>query len=479
MDKKILSNYLYNVIYQIVKICIPLVLVPYTMARIGASTLGINDYAANIAGYFILFGVLGIDIYGTREIAKVRDNKDELSKTFFELFTVSFTDMMIMFVFYLIYVVFNVKNNNLIYYLQLLTILTSAFEINWFFYGIENFKVVSIRNMVIKLSSVVLIFIFIKSPADLWKYVVINSGTDLLAQGIAYFNLRKYIKIVPLDIIGAYRKHFKNTLAVFLPSIALSFNIFMMMNQTMLGYMIEDKADVSLYKTAQGFVKMFLFFITSIGAVMSPRISHIFHQNNNSEEVNGYINSTFKIALILAIPMMCGIYALSPYFFPWYMETEPGIIKMVQYTVPMVVFISISNVFGQQYLIPIGRNKEFTISVVLGAICNFVANLFLIPLYHGVGAIIGTCIAECVEALTQWLFIRKEIHIKAIGTFIKCAISSVLMTIVVIFVGRVTGIRILGNVVQVMLGGLIYIISLIVLKEELVIDTINKLLKRN
>ena len=181
MDRKLITNYIYNILYQLVKIAMPIIIVPYTMGHLGETTLGISDFAANIASWFILFGTLGANIYGNRQIARVRDNIEDRSRTFFEILTMQIINMSIALVLYVCYSYFFVKSNQIIYYLHCLTVISSAFDITWFYYGVENFKTVSIRNIIVKVIGVGLIMLIVKRPEDLWLYVIINACSDLLS----------------------------------------------------------------------------------------------------------------------------------------------------------------------------------------------------------------------------------------------------------------------------------------------------------
>ena len=211
MDKKLISNYIYNILYQLVKIVMPLVIVPYTMGTLGATTLGISDFAGNIASWFILFGVLGVNLYGNREIAKVRDDKIELSKTFIEILMMQVINMGIACAMFALYVFVAVKENQTIYYLYLFTMLASMFDITWFFYGVENFKSASLRNIIVKIIGVACIMLFVKGPEDLWLYVVINSFSEIFGQAIMFVQLKNYISFEKINVIEGYKKHIKYT----------------------------------------------------------------------------------------------------------------------------------------------------------------------------------------------------------------------------------------------------------------------------
>ena len=476
MDRKIFTNYVYNILYQLVKICLPVVIVPYTMGHLGETTLGISDFASNIASWFILFGTLGANIYGNRQIARVRDNKEERSKTFFEILYMQLINMGIALLLYIGYTYFFVKENQIIYILHCLTIISSAFEITWFYYGVENFKTVSIRNIIVKIIGVALIMLVVKKPEDLWLYVIINAGSDLFGQIIMYAQLKDYITFQKINVFKGYMKHIGATFVLFVPTIATS--VYTLLDQTMLGFLTDDTANVALYKAAQGFVKMFLYFITSIGSVMMPRIANLYQKNNDRNEVNRYLNTTFHLAIMLGIPMMMAMIAVAPYFIPWYLPEQLEIAKLIQFSSPIVLFISISNVFGMQFLVPTGHNKEYTISVVSGAVVNFIFNSLLIPRFAGVGAAIGSCLAEFSVMAVQYIFVHKEIEIHALRSFLIYILGSALVTVTVIFIGNYMGASLITNIVQALAGSAVYGIILLIFKEELLSNFVKRILRR-
>ena len=476
MDKKVIINYIYNILYQVAKNVLSIVIVPYVLGTLGESVLGISDFASNIASWFILFGVLGVNIYGNREIAKVRDDQRQLSITFFEILFMQLLNMTIALIFFVLYSRYLVSQNNLIYYLTCLTIVANAIDISWFYFGVEYFKIVSIRNIVIKVLGVVLIMALVKGPEDLWLYVVINGAGDLLGNLVMFIGLKKYLIKVPFSIVDAYKHHFIATFILFIPTIAN--NVYNLLDQTMLGFLIEDKGEVALYKTAHSFVKMFLYFTTSLGAAMLPRIANTFYKDNNYEEVNRYISTTFKYTLFIAIPMMCGFCFVAPYFIPWYLPKQPSIIILIQVSCPIILLISISNVLGYQFLIPTGHNKEYTTSLIVGALSNAVANFILIPRFLGVGAAIGSVLAEFAVMLTQFFFVRGKLKLNVLANVLKYVAAAAVMSAIVVLLGNYLGAGILTNLLQAVLGASAYFLILFLLKEEMLFGAAKKLLAR-
>ena len=473
MDKKLFKNYIYNILYQLVKLFLPLFLVSYTYAHLGPSTLGINDYAANISSWFILLGVLGVNTYGNREIAKVRDNKERLSKEFYEILVMQIINMTIALLLYVGYTLLFVKENQIIYFLICLSILASVFDISWFYYGVEDFGIVSLRNIIVKIVSVLLIFAFVKKPADLWMFTLINSLSDLIGQLITFFGLKKYINKTKVSVKDAYKNHLAGTFALFIPTVAI--NIYTLLDQTLLGTMVEDKGQLNLYKTSVSFVKMFLYFVTSIGSVVMPRIANLFVKNKDHSEVNRYINMTFKLAIILSIPIFVALEVVSGSFFPWYTKDEyMYVIPLVRLVSPIIIFISLSNVFGTQYLVPVGRNNEYTKSIIAGALINLAINLYAIPRWQAAGACVASVCAEFTVTFTQWLYIRKDVEIHSMSSFMKSLISAIVMGVIIYFIGNAMGSRIITNMVQAIVGIIIYALMLFVLKEETVMNVYNK-----
>ncbi|NCB33741.1 MAG: hypothetical protein EOM64_07660, partial [Erysipelotrichia bacterium] len=427
MDRKLIRNYIYNIAYQLVKIILPLVLVPYLYRHVTAPVLGISDFAGSIINWFILFGILGVNTYGNRQIAKVRDSRQELNRTFWEILTMQIVDMLIASICYFVFVACTVKENILVYQLTGLTLIASMLDITWFYYGVEDFKKASIRNIIVKIIGVGLIFLFVKTPDDLWLYVVINSSSELIGQGIMFAQLHQYISFEKVSISDAFRHHFKATIQLFVPTIAIS--VYTLLDQTMLGYLYNEE-HVTYYKTSMNFVKTFLYFITSIGTVMLPRVTNVFYNDENGrEKAQGLINTTMRIAMLMALPMCFGMMTIARGFISWYIPSAPIVGDLILAGCPIIIFISMSNVTGIQFMVPVGMYSHYSTSVIAGACINFCINLALIPHYGAYGAVIGSVIAELTVTLIQYFFIHKQVRLNfrnrsyliyILGTAVMC-----------------------------------------------------------
>ena len=475
MDKKILKNYIYSNIYQLLLVITPLITTPFLTRIMGSETLSINSWTANIVQWFVLFGIMGVNNYGNREIGKDRDNKDTVSKTFLEIFYMQILTMLLASLVYFTYILILDGPYKTIMILQGITLIGVALDITWFFYGIEDLKKATIRNVLVKLTGIALIFGFIRSSDDLILFVLINTITGVLGQIIMWIELKKHINFVSVkfnDVIKRIRPNF----ALFIPQIAIS--VYSVLDITMLGALYFDMRHVNFYEQSSKLVKMFMFFITSIGSVMISRVANI-HAQNKHDEIQQTLTKTYSLAMYLSIPMIFGIASVIGNFISWFLPEEYYVVKnMIIAISPIILFISISNVYGIQYMVPTGMTKQYSRSVILGAFVNFCINLTLIPKFGAYGAIIGSVVAEFVVTITQYLTVKDKLKIGIkISSIIRILIASTLMFIASYTTGYL-GINIMVNLLQAFIGIIVYVLTLLVLKDTFLLNLIKGVIKR-
>lgn len=477
MDKKLLKNYIYNILYQLVKIVLPLILAPYTATHIGVSPLGRYQYAGAIMNWFILFGVLGVNTYGNRQIAKVRDDVELRNKTFFEIFYMQICNMIIAMIAYYVFVSVVFKDGMMYYYLTGFTMLATMLDITWFFYGVEDFKKASLRNIIVKCLGVFLIMTFCKTPDDIWLYILINVGSELFGQAIMFLQLRNYLTFQRVSLRDAYRHHFKATFQLFVPTIAIS--VYTMLDQTMVGT-LYSKDHVQYYQTSMNIVKMFLMLITSIGSVMLPRVTNVFYNDaNGAEKAEAYIGTTMKISMLLAFPMCFGMMSIAKSFMSWYIPVWPILGDLIMLGCPVIILISMSNVTGIQYMVPTGMYNRYSASVIAGSCVNFAINLILIPRYGAYGAIIGSIIAELTVTTLQLLMIRSKVKFHFLQrSYLIYIIGTALMSAVVVSLTKLFPIGTLYTLIEVFAGMAVYAAVLLISREELTMKALGALHRR-
>lgn len=476
MKKSITKNYLYNLSYQILVMIIPLITTPYVSRVLGTTNIGIYSYTLSITTFFILFGSLGIALYGQREIAYEQDDKKKYSYTFWEIVVLRCITMTISTLIY--YFVFAVGNNdyNLYYKILIVELIGNMIDISWFFQGLEEFKKTVLRNTLVKLISLVLILTLVKKPDDLPIYFVIYVLSTLLGNLSLWLYLPKYLTKVKIKDLKIFR-HLKPTISLFIPQIAIQ--VYTLLDKTMIGTIISDKSEVGYYEQAQKVVKMLLTIITSLGTVMMPRIANTF-ASGNKEKVKEYMKKSFRMVFFFGIPLIFGLISVSDAFVPFFFgsgyEKTGTIMKVIS---PIILFIGLSNVTGTQYLLPTKRQKEFTISVICGAVVNFIMNSLLIPKYASIGASIGTVIAEFTVTGVQMYYTRKDFEIgKVISLSKNYIIASLIMFVCLLITRHFIESNVVSVFAQFLVGVITYAVILSMLKDEFFMKLVNKVLKK-
>lgn len=452
------KNFLYNSMYQILTMIIPLVATPYISRVLGPKGIGIYSYAYSIAYYFVIFVILGLNNYGNRTIAATKDNKLEMSKNFWNIYVTQFVLGIAAILVYILYSIFYSSNPKVSIILGLY-VLSSTFDVNWFFYGMEQFKLTVTRNTLIKLSSVAAIFIFVKSDKDVALYCFIMSLGFLLSQLIIWpFLIRQVVFVKPTW--AEAKKHIKPNLMLFTTVIAVS--LFKVMDKIMLGFMSEY-SQVGFYESSEKVINIPIAFITALGSVMLPRMTHKVAKGGNQDI------RTIRISLIFAMFMassLCfGIMGVADVFVPiFYGKGYDLCISLFMILLPSCIFLAFANVIRTQYLLPHKMDKAYIVSAFIGAGVNLLVNYLLIPRFAAIGAAIGTLIAEAAVCFYQCYKCRKQLPI---GSFVVECLPMVLAGLIMFIILKAIKITALNDIallsVKVVLGACIYFATLILL----------------
>lgn len=475
MDKKVIKNYLYNLGYQILIILLPIITTPYISRALGAKAIGIYGYTNSITQYFILFGCIGLNLYGQREIAYYQNDINKRSKVFFELLLLRIITVSISIVLYYFTFCQN-KTYGFIFSIQLIDVIASMFDISWLYQGMEDFKKIVVRNTLVKICGLIIIFTFVKSPSDLPIYVLSYSITLLLGNLSMWMYLPKFVKKVSLNNLNI-KRHIRPTIVLFLPQIATS--IYTMLDKTMIGALTGNTAEVGYYEQSQKIIKMAMTLATSLGTVMMPRVANMYKEGK-IKEVKESMYTSFQFISFLAFPICFGLIGIAKGFVPWFFGNgyDKVVFNMVIIS-PIIFIIGYSNVIGTQFLLPTGRQKQYTVSVCTGTIANLIFNLLLIPHLLSYGAAIATVIAEMSVTLVQVVATKNIFSYKYIFKSIyKYILSSVMMCIGVLSLSTILSVSILSTFIEIIIGGIIYICVLIVLKDKTIGSFLYKLMKR-
>ncbi len=397
------KNYIYNVIYRLSICILPLVVTPYVARVLGADQVGIYTFSSTVACYFIMFGKLGLDNYGNRSIAACRENIEQRSKVFWSIYLMQLVTAFISIAVFILLILTVFKDDRIIYWMQLIYVASVLFDVSWFFYGMEQFRITMIRSLISRTLIIIGVFLFVHSNKDLWVYTCIMSVCFLLEQVQLVPFLFRQVKRVKLKKEDMIRHIVPNT-KLFIPLFALS--IYNWLDKIMLGVIVNSTAVVAFYAYAENIINIPKGILSALDTVMLPRISNLVANNRIDEGVQKMRNS-IRFNSFICCALCFGIAGVAPNFVPWFFGTEytPTILLTMQLAMVMIP-MNIVNVVQTQYLIPFHREHVYIWSVSLGALTNIILNLLLIPFYGASGAVIGTFGAEIVVCVYQMIRIR-------------------------------------------------------------------------
>ena len=453
------TNFIYNSAYHIFAILIPLITTPYVSRKLGAGGIGEYSYAYSVASYFALFITLGLANYGNRTIAFARGKGKNLSKEFWSIYLFQLLIGVIVNAIYLIYC-FSFSANPQISLLILLYLISVGVDITWFFWGLENFKLTVTRDFIIKIFTTACIFIFIRDADDVWKYTLILSGGSFLSQALLWTSLRKYIhweKPSQAEI----RQHIKPNLILFVPSVAVSF--YKIMDKIMLGVM-SSRIEVGYYHSCERVLQVPMALVTSLGTVMQPRMSNLISEDVEEDYLASLMRKSVALALFLSTSIGFGIMTVSKEFVPiFYGNGFEKCTALFLILLPSCIFLSFTNVFKSQYMVPNKLDKEYTLALFTGAAVNLLLNLLLIPHIDSVGAAWGTLFAEISVTIVITVIMHRTVNV---WHYYKTALPFIISGLIMFLTCR--GIQfemdaISGLLIKVVVSAVVYLATLFIL----------------
>ena len=461
---KVIRNYLYNVGYQVLAIIVPLITSAYVSRVLRPEGVGANAFTNSIIQYFILFASMGIGYYGNRQIAYVRDNRTKMAKTFWEIQIVKTIMTLVSIIAFEIFLIFYTRQFDYMV-AQSLNLIAVAFDISWFYEGVENFKVTVLKNSLVKIVSMIAIFVFIKGPYDVTLYIVVLALSTLLGNLTLWPDIYRDLPKVKVRSLNPWI-HFLPMVELFIPQIATQ--VYVQLNRTMLGVMVSETAS-GYYQYSDNLIKLILALVTATGTVMLPHVANAV-SHGDMKKVNQMLYKSFDFVSAVAIPMMFGLAAISltlapKYYGPGYDPVGPAM--MIESIV--ILMIAWSNVLGVQYLLPIHHQKQFTISVTVGAVVNIILNFPLIHFYSLTGAMWSTVLSEISVTLYQLIAVRGLLSYRVLlNSLWKYLISGVVMFLPVFWMNAYLKDSWLMMGLEVIVGVVIYGVMVMLLRAPIV-----------
>lgn len=463
----ILKNYSYNLLYQITLIIIPIITIPYITRVIGSNGIGTYSFIGSITQYFLLFANMGLSIYASREIAYVKQDIYKTSKLFTEIVFIQLISSSIMFIAYCIYIYLFSKEYFSLYLIQSLLIISIAFDISWFYIGIEDFKKNVIRNLIVRIISLALLFVLVKTPDDLWKYMLLLASSTIFGQIYMWIGVSKYIRKIKFNELRIIQ-HIHKVKFFFL--IYLIGIIGSNLSKTLIGIYVNND-ELGKFEMVYRIIMTLLVILTSLGSVMSPRISSTFAEGNHNK-INEYLKSSLQFTLMfcfLVIPLLIGI---SKNFISWFFGiTFEGAGWYLVLLSPMILLNSLSNFITNQYMIPTGNERKYVISLVIGGTIGVISSFILIARFSTQGACIAILISELTVLLSHIFQIRKQfnfhVHFVNIWQYI---IAAILVLLISFLISKIAIMPIIMTFIQITISSLAYLMILYLLGNRFLIN---------
>lgn len=472
--RKTFTDYLYNVAYQILVIILPIVTTPYVARVLGAEGVGQHAFVHTVAHYFLLFALMGVSSYGSRAIAQVRDDSDKTAYVFSGIVYLQWMLTSLMLVLYTIYVVFISGQHQLLAAIKTLYVLSAALDINWFFFGLEQFKLMATRRIVVKLITVASVFIFVRQRSDLWIYTLIMALDFVVVQGYLWFIFRKFTQLVRVPLRDTLA-HLRGTALLFIPSI--STYVYRSISKLLLG-LITGMVALGLFEYSERVILVSLGLLQALGIVMLPKMT-AFRAQNQEELGKRYLRGSMQFAMLLTVGVAFGYAAIAPEFSVVFFGPEfQAAIELMQGLSITMFFIAWANVIRMQFLIPNNLERVLIASTFGGIAMNVPASLLLIPLLGAMGAVVAGILTELTVALIQTWKVREQLEIKQyFGDSVPFLLSGLIMFIVVRLIGNHFGASISGVVIQVLSGMVVFTIctALLLLRSQ---SPLSHLMKR-
>ncbi|MBP5416426.1 MAG: flippase [Clostridiales bacterium] len=459
------KNAVFSVIYRLLHILFPLISYGYVARKLTSDVVGRHAAAVNNVSYFVILGSLGIQAYATREIARRKNDKKERDKLFSEMLIVGCILTAVAACAFSICMGFIplFRAERSLYLICAITIVTNMFNVDWYFQGTEDFKFIAFRSLVVKIVSLIAVFIFIRTPEDIYKYALIGVLTTALYYFLSITHAGKDAKF---SLRGAELKRHLLPL-FFLALCTVSTELYARMDVTMLDVM-KEHSTVASYSYAQKIVNLIVVTLIAVTAVFLPRLSYYF--SNEKEKFNKLTKFGADLMIFISIPMCLGLAAIaSPLVSVWlgagYEDAVPCLI-ILAFMIPLKC---IGDIVCYQVMMCAGQESFLMIAYMITLLVNVINNLLLIPRYGAFGASAASLISEIIVFAIVIIRSKKYQNYRInLRNLVVTTISSLAMFGAVIgfsFLVDPMWLKLVGGVI---LGGSIFAILNLLLKNDFI-----------
>jgi len=468
------KNLLYNLLLLFSNLLFPVVNFAYASRILGPVGIGKVQFVITFASYFVVIAQVGIPVYGIREIAKAKKDQRHLDKLFSELLLINLISSLLMLVVYLI-IILSVPwfRNSLDYYLLAGLLVFSGFSaLEWFYQGMEQFRFLTVRSVVVKTLALTGLLLFVKTPNDLMTYFLITLGSVL---AINLWNLAGLRKQVAVSFRGLKLKtHFKALSILYGSSLTIA--VYTLGDTLWLGFLSGDKA-VGFYTAAKKLTLITIPLITSLGTVLIPRMAQSLNVNN-TEELKRRVKQSFSFICLFGIPVSIGVLFFAPEFMMAFSGPRfSGAVFTLRIIAPGIFVVGLSHLFGIQLLIQGGFEKLYLKSTTYGMIVSLFLNLILISLFQDKGAAAALLITETLVAFFAYFYVWQKMKLRVNWSVAWKALIASLSFLPVVFGLKYLHIMLLFRLsIAVFVSAMLYfVIQIFVFREPLLLEMIKGL----
>lgn len=480
-NKSLKVNAFLNGFKTFLNFLFPLITFPYISRVLSVEEIGKYNFSNSIISYFLLLAALGIDKYAIREGAKYRENKERFSSFASEIFSFNIVSTLVSYSLLFLFILFSktLERYTVCILIFSLQIFFTTLGTEWVYSIFEEYRYITIRSILFKMISVALLFMFVRNEGDYLAYAAITVFASVGSNVLNFFNAKKICSIrftLKID----WKKLFKPIMIIFASNIAIQ--IYVNSDTTMLGYLKDDYA-VGIYSVA---TKIYLIVKNLTGSILTvtiPRLAYL-ASKKVKDDYEELLNKVANALIILILPSIVGLTMLS---------REAILIiasnKYLDAQLPLIVlsiailFSTFSGLFNNCVLLPHKREKVFLKSSIISAVTNIVLNFILIPYFGAVAAAFTTLISEIIMALMNFMGCRDLIGRVVFNKSFKNNLTSVFCgSIGVIICCKIIMTVFLNiyvcSIVAVLLSVTVYGLILIALKNDIVLENLNKIIHR-
>ncbi|HYH03642.1 MAG TPA: flippase [Bacillota bacterium] len=471
--KSLKINYILDTIKIMLGMVFPIITFPYTSRILLPAGIGKVAFAQSIINYFIMLSAIGVPMYGAVECAKIRDDKDKLSRLTQELFLINCIAVIVAYIafFVLVWVDKKFYAQKELLLLMSTAIIFSTLGLDWFYQALEEYAYITVRSFVFQLIYVTLIFLLVKSRQDYLIYAGLIVFSSVGANITNFVHTRKYIYFKRYQNYQL-KRHLKPIFIMFF--YLFTVNIYTNLNAIMLGYM-KGESSVGFYSAALKINKMLLALVISVGGVLMPRISYYLH-NGELDKFNALIKKSCNFITMLALPISIALLFLAEEIIILFSgESFLPAVSAMRILAPTTIIIAFGHITGVQILLPLRKEKLILISALIGATVSFVLNLKLIPLYAQSGTAVVNLIAEGCVTVTQvifsWQYLKNNLELSSLLKYICATVLTVLGIILVkLFIGNCLGRLMVSGIVSVV----VYFTALFLIRDVIILEVVEK-----